>query len=205
MWLGVVSCQVSGTWYFSATTRHRRDMTEKLLKATLNPNTQGSNEYPYAVSTLDSYTRSNQRSLVSLTWVLRICQNQRLLRKRSLNIALGQGQKTHKDQNFDVNRNASSLWSFVASLKKSLQPLTSYTSFHDLINVYSCRSEADNPRGQFFLSTETSCHFGPLLQVSLKSDFIHFFNDFIHVYSPGAWADNPLRKKFWCQQEHLVT
>ena len=26
--------------------------------------------------------------------------------------------------------------------------MTLYTSFHDLINVYSCRSGADNPRGQ---------------------------------------------------------
>ena len=32
--------------------------------------------------------------------------------------------------------------------KESLQPLTLYTSFHDLINVYSLRSGADNPRGQ---------------------------------------------------------
>ena len=35
--------------------------------------------------------------------------------------------------------------------KESLQPLTLYTSSHDLINVYSCRSGADNPRGQNFL------------------------------------------------------
>ena len=34
--------------------------------------------------------------------------------------------------------------------KKPLQSLTLYTSFHDLINVYSCRSGADNPRGQNF-------------------------------------------------------
>ena len=48
MWLGVVSCQVSGAWYFRVkqhfelpvATRHRRDMTEKLLKAMLNPNKQ---------------------------------------------------------------------------------------------------------------------------------------------------------------------
>ena len=33
---------------------------------------------------------------------------------------------------------------------ESLQPLTLYTSFHDLINVYSHRSGADNPRGQNF-------------------------------------------------------
>ena len=37
-------------------------------------------------------------------------------------------------QNFDVNRKAS-----------SLQPLILYTSFHDLINVYS---QTDNPQGQ---------------------------------------------------------
>ena len=32
--------------------------------------------------------------------------------------------------------------------KRSLNSLTLYTSFHDLINVYSCRSGEDNPRGQ---------------------------------------------------------
>ena len=34
--------------------------------------------------------------------------------------------------------------------KESLQPLTLYTSFHDLINVYSRRSGADNPKGTKF-------------------------------------------------------
>ena len=69
----------------------------------------------------------------------------------------------------NVNRKASLLWSFVASLKKeSLQPLTLYTSFHDLINVYSHRSGANNPRGpgdRMLMSTETSCHLDHLLQV----------------------------------------
>ena len=50
------------------------------------------------------------------------------------------------------------------------------------------------------MSTEISCRFGHLLQVSnkisLKSDFIHFFHDFIHVHSPGAGADNPLGPNF---------
>ena len=59
------------------------------------------------------------------------------------------------------------------------------------------------------MSTETSCHFGHLLQVSKKSLWslilYNFFHDYIHVYSPGAGADNPLGMKFWCQQEHLVT
>ena len=53
--------------------------------------------------------------------------------------------------------------------KESLQPLILYTSFHDLINVYNRRSGADNPRGQILMSTETSCHFGHLLQVLKKS------------------------------------
>ena len=34
--------------------------------------------------------------------------------------------------------------------KNSLQPLTLYTSFHDLINVHSRRSGADNPQGTQF-------------------------------------------------------
>ena len=49
------------------------------------------------------------------------------------------------------------------------------------------------------MSTETSCHFCRLRQVSkkcLKSDFIHFLHDFMHVYSPRAGADNPLGTKF---------
>ena len=39
---------------------------------------------------------------------------------------------------------------FVASLKRISSTLTLYTSFHDLINVYSRKSGADNPRGQNF-------------------------------------------------------
>ena len=75
-------------------------------------------------------------------------------------VAVGQGQTTHRGQNFDVKRNLLSNRSFATSFKK----------------------------------------------ISLKSDFIHvFFHDFIHVYSPRAEAYNPLRTKFLCQQEHLVT
>ena len=49
--------------------------------------------------------------------------------------------------------------------KKISSTVTLYTSFHDLLNVYSRRSGADNPRGQNVMSIETSCHFGHLLQV----------------------------------------
>ena len=64
------------------------------------------------------------------------------------------------------------------------------------------------PGDKILMSTETSCHFGHLLQVkkkiSLKTDFIHFFfHDFIHIYSPRAGADNRLGTDFWCQ--HLFT
>ena len=85
--------------------------------------------------------------------------------------------------------------------RKNLFNLWLYTSFHDLINVYSRRSGADNPRGQNLMSTETSCHFGHLLQVSkisLKSDlkFIHFFHDYLHAYSPGQGLTTPWGRNF---------
>ena len=66
--------------------------------------------------------------------------------------------------------------------KESLQPLTLYTSFHDLINVYSHRSGADNPRGQNFdvnrnlLSLQSFAT--SFKKISLKSDFILFFSWF---------------------------
>ena len=47
--------------------------------------------------------------------------------------------------------------------------------------------------------------FASFKQISLNSDFIHFFNVSSHVYSPGAGADNPLGTKSWCQQKSLVT
>ena len=84
---------------------------------------------------------------------------------------------------------------------KNLQHLTLYTSFHDSINVYSCRSGADNPRAQNFyvnrnlLSLRSFATSLKQLFVT-KCDFIQFFHDFIQVYSPGAGADNPLGTQF---------
>ena len=65
--------------------------------------------------------------------------------------------------------------------KKNLFNLTLYTSFHDLTNVYSYMSGADNPRGQILMSTETLvtsviCYKSQ--KISLKSDFIQFFSWF---------------------------
>ena len=62
--------------------------------------------------------------------------------------------------------------------KESLQPLTLYTSFHDLINVFSRRSGADNSRGQNFdvnrnlLSLQSFD--ASFKKMPLKSDFIQF-------------------------------
>ena len=51
-----------------------------------------------------------------------------------------------------------------------------YTSFHDLINVYSRRSGADNPRGQNFYVNRNLLSLRSFAtsfkQISLKSDFI---------------------------------
>ena len=65
------------------------------------------------------------------------------------------------------------------------------------------------PGDKILMSTETSCHFGHLLQVSKQSLWslilYIFFYDFICIYSHGTGADRPQGTKFWCQQEHLVT
>ena len=49
------------------------------------------------------------------------------------------------------------------------------------------------------MSTEMSCHFIHLLQVSKKS--LKILNDFIHVYSPGAGADKPQGDKLLVSTE----
>ena len=124
--------------------------------------------------------------------------------------APGQGQTAPREQSFDVNRNVLSLHSLVASFKKiSVKP--------DFIQFFSWFNICIKPRGRgrqppgdkILMSTEMSCHFIHLLQVSKKSLWslilYNFFHDFIHVYSPKAGADNPLGTKFLCQREHLVT
>ena len=67
-----------------------------------------------------------------------------------MDIAPGLKLAAPRGRSFDVNRNISSLHSFVASLK----------------------------------------------QISLKFDFMQFFNDLIHVYRPKAGADSPWGRRF---------
>ena len=103
---------------------------------------------------------------------------------------------------YSLSRGRQPIWAKILLSTERLHyfNLVLYPSFHDLINVYSPRGRGRQPQGdKILMSTETSCHFGDLLQVlkkkiSLKSDFIHTFNDFIHEYSPRAGADNPLTK-----------
>ena len=71
--------------------------------------------------------------------------------------------------------------------KESFQPLTLYISFHDLINMYSHRSVADNPRGQNYYVNRNFLSLRSLLQVLYM------------CIAPGQGL------KFLCQQEHLVT
>ena len=63
-----------------------------------------------------------------------------------------------------------------------------YTSFHDLINVYSRRSGADNHRGWNFYDNRNLLPFRSfatsLNKISLKSDFIQFFSWFYTCIKP---------------------
>ena len=84
----------------------------------------------------------------------------------------------------------------VASLKRISSTSDLYTSFHDLINVYSRRSEVDNPRGQNFdvnrnlLSLRSFAT--SLEKSSLKSDFIQFFFMILYMYiAPGQGLTTP--------------
>ena len=74
-------------------------------------------------------------------------------------------------------------------IKKNLFNLILYTSFHDLINVYSCRSGADNPRGQNFDVNRNLLSLQSFVtsfkKISLKSDFILFFMVFYMYIAPG--------------------
>ena len=85
--------------------------------------------------------------------------------------------------------------------KESLQPLTLYRSFHDLINVYRHRSGAHKPRGQNFdvnrnlLSLQWFAK--SFKKISLKSNFIHFFFMILYMYlAPGQGLTTPWGRNF---------
>ena len=124
--------------------------------------------------------------------------------------APGQGQTTPWGQNFDVNRNSLSFCPSVVSLKKISQ-VSDFLPFFMwyFSHVYSPRQGQTTHWGQKFYDNRKAFSLCPYVatfkMITLKSDFIHIFNDFIHVYSPGARAENPLGTNFWCQQKTLIT
>ena len=65
-------------------------------------------------------------------------------------IAAGQGLTTPWGQNFHVNRNILSLWSFVAIFKQISKKSDFIPFFHDLIHVYSPTAGANSSQGTKF-------------------------------------------------------
>ena len=124
--------------------------------------------------------------------------------------SLGQGQTNPWGQNFNVNRKALSVWSFVASFEKI--PLNS--DFIHIFNVfffhvYIAPGQGQTmPWGQNFDPSRKAYNFDLVLQIQNKSlsTLILYIplNYFIHVYGPGARADKPLGSKCWCQQKGLI-
>ena len=95
--------------------------------------------------------------------------------------------------------------------KESLQPLTLYTSFHDLINVFSRRSGADNPRGQNFDVNRKLLSLQLLAtsfkKISLKSDFIQFVFMILYMYihvAPGQGLTTPRGRNFYVNRNILT-
>ena len=92
------------------------------------------------------------------------------------------------------------------NFKKNLfNLLTLYTSFHNLITTGQGQT---TPGDKILMSTETSCHFGHLLQVSkkisLKSDFIQFFFMTLYMYiAPGQGLTTPWGRNFYVNRNIL--
>ena len=102
--------------------------------------------------------------------------------------SLGAGTSCHFGHLLQVSKN--SPWSLIL-----------YNFFHDFIHVsqigFSWPDDVYSPGAgdKVLISTELSCHFIHLLQVSKKCLWslilYNFFHDLIHVYSPGAGVDSP--------------
>ena len=79
--------------------------------------------------------------------------------------------------------------------------MTLYTAFYDLINVYSCRTGAVNPRGQNFDVNRNHLSLRSFATsfkiIFLKSDFIRFFFMLLYMYiSPGQGQTAPRGQSF---------
>ena len=127
-----------------------------------------------------------------------------------MHIALGQGQTNQWGQSFDVNRKASSLWSFVTSFKKKLFNLWFYAHFFMILYMNKAPGQGQttqweqnfdvNWKALSLWSFVTS-----FKKISSTSNFIHIFSWFYTCIYPRARAGSPLGTKFWCQQKSLIT
>ena len=118
-----------------------------------------------------------------------------------MDVALGQGQTTPWGQNFDVNRKALSLWSFVASFKKILLNSDFLQFFFMILWIYIALGQGQTiPCGPNFDVNRKALSLWSFAEsfktMLFNSDFIQFFHDFKHVCSPRERADNPMGTKF---------
>ena len=105
----------------------------------------------------------------------------------------GQGQATPWRQNCDVNRKSLITLPFCCKFKKiSLKSDFIHIFLNYFIHVYRPRAGTDNPLGQIFYVNRKALSLCPFVasfkKNSLKSYFIHIFNDSVDVYSPRAGA-----------------
>ena len=111
-------------------------------------------------------------------------------------------------QNFDFNKNLLSL-GHLLQVKRNLFKVWFYTPIFMILYMYTVPGQRlTTSRDEILMSTGTSCHFGHLLKIyvkSLRSLILYIFHDLIHVYSPAAGADSRIETKFWCQQKGLIT
>ena len=116
-----------------------------------------------------------------------------------------EGADNHWGQNFDFNRKAYSLWSFLQVLKKFLQLLILYTFFHDLVNAYSCGLGADNPQGTNFLCQQKRLVTSVICCKFQKNIFqVWFYTHFFMIlYMCTALGQG--QKTPWSQQKSLIT
>ena len=97
-----------------------------------------------------------------------------------IHVAPGQGLTTPRGQNFYVNRNILSLWSFVASFKKNLFEVWFYAIFFMILYMYIAPGQGQTaPRGQSFDVNRNVLSFHSFdasfkKKMPLKSDFIQF-------------------------------
>ena len=128
-----------------------------------------------------------------------------------IHVAPGQGLTTPRGRKFYVKRNILSLWSFVASFKKTSLWSLIFCNFFMILYMYIAPGQGQTaPRGQSFNVNRNVLSFH-LFDASFKKKCLwnlilyNLFYDLIHVYSPGAGADSPQGTKFGCQQKGIIT